>query len=366
MPRTRPPYLLVAGGGTGGHVFAGVSIAEEWKKHFEGHDPQVLFVGARGGIEEIAVPRTGLKLELLDLGALKGVSTVTRLKTLFKLPLAFIKSTLILFREKPQVVVGVGGYASGPMVLMARILSPFLKVRTYILEQNAVPGFTNRVLMPFCHRVLYAFPVEGVNPKDVTGNPTRKSILPAKRGEPRPLRIFIFGGSQGAVGINNLVLGAIRAFEECGFEIELIHQTGEKDHLRVIEEYKKINPKISVRIEKFIHDMPACYEWSSLIICRAGSSTLAELAIVGRAAILVPFPFAADDHQDKNAQIFERAGAARILRQKGAKSEDLVKLVIEMASDPDRLRKMEAAMRAFSKPDAAATIVNCLTDELQK
>lgn len=352
--------LIVAGGGTGGHVLAGVAVADAWKQRFPG--TKILFVGARGGIEERLVPRAGYPLQLLSLGALKSVSFVRRLKTFLQLPITFIVSASILFREKPSAVIGVGGYASGPLVLMARLLGWMWGARVGILEQNAVPGFTNRILGRFAHFVLSAFPgVENQFPKGkvkVSGNPVRAAMKPMPSAGREPFTIFIFGGSQGALGINSLVLEAIPHLEDLKSRLRFIHQTGEKDFDRVLEGHRNLGTQ--ARVEKFIHDMPECYAAASLLVCRAGSSTLAEVAAVGRASVLVPFPYAADDHQQKNAELFVNAGAARLLVQFESKGEDLARVIRELVNEPAKLQAMENAVGSFYRPAAAADVVKVL------
>lgn len=353
--------LIVAGGGTGGHIFAGVAVADAWRKR-HGADARVIFVGAKGNLEERLVPRAGYPLELLVLGSLKGASLGKRLQTLSRLPRALIHSSLILWREKPTAVIGVGGYASGPLVMMASLLGWIWGARVAILEQNAVPGFTNRILGWFAHVVLSAFPgVESQFPAGkvrVTGNPVRESIVPAPSAARDPLTVFVFGGSLGALGINNLVLEALPILGSDLRRVRFIHQTGEKDFDRVLKGHQEAGSQ--ARVEKFIYDMPAAYAESSLLICRAGSSTLAEVAAVGRASVLVPFPFASDNHQEKNARLFSDRGAARLLVQAEATGADLARLIQEALSDPTELQRMESEVRQFYRPQAAQDIVELL------
>jgi UDP-N-acetylglucosamine--N-acetylmuramyl-(pentapeptide) pyrophosphoryl-undecaprenol N-acetylglucosamine transferase len=349
--------LIIAGGGTGGHVAAGIAVADAWKQRF-GADSRVVFVGAQGGLEEKMVPRAGYPLELLKLGSLKGVSFTRRLRTMFLLPFSLLRSLGVVIRERPEAVLGVGGYASGPLVLMARILS-----RTAILEQNAVPGFTNRILGKVVHRVFSAFPgVESLFPGGkvtLTGNPVRSAIQPMPSASRDPFTIFVFGGSQGAMGINTLVLDALPYLQDVLPRLKFVHQTGERDYARTSQAHAKAST--SARVEKFIHDMPSVYREASLLICRAGSSTLSEIAAVGRASVLVPFPFASDNHQEKNAEIFVQTGAAWLLRQQTAKGEDLARIIREALTQPGRLGQMEKTVRTFYKPSAAQDIVGQLS-----
>ncbi len=355
--------LIVAGGGTGGHVLAGVAIADAWKETFKDRNPEVLFVGASGGIEERLVPRAGYPLRTLKLGALNRVSGARKIKTALQLPLSMLRSALLLIQTRPKAVIGVGGYSSGPLVLMARLLGWMWGARVAILEQNAVPGFTNRILGRVSHKVLSAFPgVDSQFPGKqvlVTGNPVRESIRPFPRASRDPFTIFIFGGSQGAVGINSLVIGALPHLGEALKRIRLIHQTGERDFERVRQAHDRAGT--SARVEKFIYDMPEVYAAASLLICRAGSSTLAEVAAARRASILIPFPQAADNHQEKNARIFADSGAAKILTQAGSNGEDLAREILELMRHPERIDAMEEAVGKFYRPRAAQDVVTALT-----
>lgn len=352
--------LIVTGGGTGGHIFAGIAVADEWKRRFP--ESRILFVGAKGGIEERLVPKAGYPLEVLELGSLKGVPWKKRFRTLAQIPLAIFKAGRIVFRERPQAVIGVGGYASGPVVLVARLLGWTFGTRTAILEQNAVPGFTNRILGRFSDSVFCAFPgIESrfqITKTRVTGNPVRKTMVPFQSAIHDPFTIFIFGGSQGAVGINTLVLDAFPHLIDLQPKLRWIHQTGEKDFERVFTGYEKAG--VTGRVERFIYDMPECYAAASLVICRAGSSTLAELAAVRRAAILVPFPYASDNHQEKNARLFVDRGGADLMLQGKTSGQELAEKIREYFLDPTKLDRMEAEVSKFDAGDAPGKIVTHL------
>ncbi len=358
--------LILAGGGTGGHVLAGIAVAECWIAQDPGAN-RVLFVGAHGGIEEKLVPRAGYELALLHLGTLNRVSWGRKFRTLVQLPFALLRSMSLLLNEKPQAVLGVGGYASGPLVLMARVLSLLgaLKCRVAILEQNAVSGLTNRLLSRVVERIYCALPgaTGAFSPRKVllTGNPIRsqmKRIASRDRRSAERLTLFVFGGSQGALGINTLVLESLPLLKDIQRQLHWIHQTGERDYDRVVEGYRLQG--VEARVEKFIHEMMEAYERSDLLICRAGSSTLSEIAAVGKAAVLIPFPFASDDHQRKNAEIFAKEGACRILDQTLSKGSDLATLIREFCSAPSKLAEMERAITRFHRPDAARDIAQDL------
>jgi UDP-N-acetylglucosamine--N-acetylmuramyl-(pentapeptide) pyrophosphoryl-undecaprenol N-acetylglucosamine transferase len=362
--------IIIAGGGTGGHVLAGVAVADSWKKAF-GEDARILFVGARGGIEEKLVPRAGYQLELLELGSLNRVSLTRKIKTMIQLPLSLLKSARIILRQKPAAVLGVGGYASGPLVLMARMLGFFglSSARTAILEQNSVPGLTNRILGRTVHQVFSAFPGMDrhftAGKLSVTGNPVREEVVNAWGKSPlnkETFTVFIFGGSQGALGINTLVLNALPLLKERWSRLRFVHQTGEKDFDRVKEGYAPLQALgVEVRVEKFIYDMPEVYSQASLVICRAGSSTLSEIAAVGKASVLVPFPFAADNHQEHNARVFTDAGAAFLLVQAQAKGDDLVRIITDLMDHPEKRTDVEKKARSFFKPDSAGEIRRALS-----
>jgi UDP-N-acetylglucosamine--N-acetylmuramyl-(pentapeptide) pyrophosphoryl-undecaprenol N-acetylglucosamine transferase len=359
------PSLMVAGGGTGGHVFAGVAVADAWRDRF-GRETPVVFVGAQGRIEEKLVPRAGYPLMLLKLGSLKRVSLGRRLKTFYQLPVSMLRSAAYILKHKPQAVLGVGGFASGPLVLMARVLR-FLGLtpsRTAILEQNSVPGFTNRVLGRFVDMVFCSFPgtetqFAGNGRVLITGNPVR-NVMSRLPSAPRdPFTVFVFGGSQGALGINTIVLESLPHLRDLRSKLRFIHQTGEADHERVARGHREAGTQ--ARVEKFIHEMPQAYAESSLLICRAGSSTLAEIAAVGRASVLIPLPTASDNHQEKNARVFSDAQAALLLKQGPGAGEELARIVRSLVSEPSRLERMEGAVTAFCKPDAARQIVETLS-----
>lgn len=355
--------LLIAGGGTGGHVLAGIAVAELWKQSGQG---EVFFVGAQGGIEEKLVPRAGYSLELLKLGSLNRVGIGRKVLTLFQLPFSFVKSVKILKKLKPHAVFGVGGYSSGPVLLMAKVLVclRILDTKIAILEQNAVPGMTNRILGKFVDQIFSAFPGTedsfGSGRVTVTGNPVRSDLNPMPPATRLPFTVFIFGGSQGALGINSMILDALPLLADLKGKIFFIHQTGEKDFYRVKEGYDQAGVKAVV--EKFIFNMKSAYSEASLLVCRAGSSTLAEIAAVARASVLIPFPYASDNHQEKNAKIFVDEGAAILLPQFKARGEDLARIIRECMSDFRKIENMEKLVSHFYKPNATKDIVS----ELQK
>lgn len=353
--------LLIAGGGTGGHVLAGVAVAQEWVKAY-GADAQILFVGARGGIEERLVPKAGFSLELIEIGSLNRVSWQKRLKTLWSLPLAFLRSAQILTRFRPDVVLGVGGYASGPVVLLAGKFSKLYGIKkSAVLEHNAVLGFTNRQLAEAVDIVFGAYDELKVQlPEarvEITGCPVRSGFVKLPLPENRAFTILAFGGSQGALGMNTLILESLPHLKDAG--IHWIHQTGTKDLERVRSGHARAGS--DAEVVEFIDDMKTAYARANLVICRSGASTLAELAAVGRAAILVPLPTAADDHQRKNALAVQEAGAAWLCEQGQSDGSVLASQIREVIANPKELSARSDKAFALAKPDAAQRMVEILS-----
>jgi UDP-N-acetylglucosamine--N-acetylmuramyl-(pentapeptide) pyrophosphoryl-undecaprenol N-acetylglucosamine transferase len=352
--------LLIAGGGTGGHLFPGMAVAEEVVRR----GGQVLFVGTSRGLEAHAVPAAGYQLELLEVSGLKRMGLIAFLRGLLRLPKAFLRSLSILRRFRPDVVLGVGGYASGPMVLAAALW----RYPTAIQEQNSVPGITNRILSRLVRVVLVAFDeVRRFFPAgkiDMVGNPVRSKLvatLTAGTGnDEHAPGILVVGGSQGARAVNDLVMAAVDALAKNGSLPTIVHQTGPSDLDRCKERYRAMYVVDRVEVRPFVDDMATEYHRASLVVARAGALTLAELAIAGRAAILIPLPTAADDHQSKNAARFAQAGAAIVLNQQRVTGAQLAQLLGDLLADSGRRRAMSAAMRSLARPKAAAEIVDRL------
>ncbi|MBN2576100.1 MAG: undecaprenyldiphospho-muramoylpentapeptide beta-N-acetylglucosaminyltransferase [Deltaproteobacteria bacterium] len=354
--------VLIAGGGTGGHLFPGMALAEEIVRR----GGEVRFVGGSRGIETRAVPAAGYALETLEVSGLVRMGFGGTLRGLFRVPCALVRSFLILRRFRPDVVVGVGGYASGPM-LLAAVLAGYA---TAVQEQNSVPGFTNRVLGKLVAVVFVAF--EDAAPRFPArklvrlGNPVRGKIVAALEGaaagpasSDKP-RVLVVGGSQGARAVNELVVAAAPLLVEAGVDFSLVHQTGAAEQEKIAERYRALGLGDRVTVTAFIDDMAAAYAAADLVIARAGALTLAELAIAGKPAILIPLPTAADDHQSKNAARFAAAGAAVVLDQRQASPADLAARVRELAQSRERRAAMRAAMRGLARPRAAQAIVDHL------
>jgi UDP-N-acetylglucosamine--N-acetylmuramyl-(pentapeptide) pyrophosphoryl-undecaprenol N-acetylglucosamine transferase len=315
-------------------------------------------------MEERLVPKAGYPLHLVDIGSFNGASFAKKLKTLVQIPFSFFQALHWLLRFRPQIVLGVGGYASFPTVLAASCVGWAWGARVAILEQNVLPGLSNRILGWFSKRVFAAFPgseaVFGQKKVMITGNPIRSTMTKLPAASSNPFTVFIFGGSQGAMGINSLVLDALQHLKGSSPQIRWIHQTGEKDYERVRAAHEVAGS--GARVEKFIYEMPEAYRQASLLICRAGSSTLAEVAAVGRASILIPL-VSKDRHQEHNAQLFAQAGAAEMILQKSTDGAALAQRIQALAGDPERLKKMENAVTQFARPDAVDRIVSALGEK---
>lgn len=345
--------FFIAAGGTGGHLFPGVAVADELRRRDA--SVRVVFVGTPRGLESRLVPRSGYELVLLPILPLNGVGVARALRGLLALPVALVRAVALVRRERPAAVLGIGGYAGGPVVLVAALLG----VRTVILEPNAKPGFTNRVLGPFVDQAACAyeearacFGGKGV----VTGTPVRGGFtaLPAKTyGTPPTL--LAFGGSQGSRVLNEAMVAAL-AHWPGGERLRIIHQTGAAMHASVKAAYAKAGRPAEVLA--FLDDMEARFAQADLIVSRSGATTCAELTVAGKAALLVPFAAAADDHQRSNARALEDAGAAVMLEEKDLSGVALATAVAALIGAPGRIEAMEAAARKLAKADAAARVAD--------
>jgi len=353
--------VLIAGGGTGGHLYPGIALARELLRR----DPStvVSFVGTASGIEARVVPREGFELDLIQVTGLKGKSRVERAIGFGLLPIAAIDACRVILKRKPDVVVGVGGFASGPVVAFAALFG----YPTMLLEQNALPGITNRLLSRVVRAAavnfeaaLAYFPDTGF----VAGNPVRPEFFPAANEEandqtstPRDAaRVLIFGGSQGAHAINVAMVEAAPRLAASGIRAAITHQTGERDLDLVRTAYQRAG--IAARVEAFIFQIDGEMKAADVVLCRSGATTLAELAASGTPAILVPLPTSTDDHQRKNAEVVERAGAAVVVDERHLNGETLAAAIAALLQDRDRLRRMAAAARALATPDAARRIAD--------
>jgi UDP-N-acetylglucosamine--N-acetylmuramyl-(pentapeptide) pyrophosphoryl-undecaprenol N-acetylglucosamine transferase len=349
--------LLIAGGGTGGHLFPGVALAEEVVTRRPGN--RVLFVGTEAGLEATVIPREGYPIEFIKVRQLRGGGLLGFLMGLLAVPAAILYSVRILRRFKPDVVIGVGGYASGPVVLAAWAL----RIPVALQEQNAVPGLTNRILGRFVHAAFTAFdeaePYFSRGKVHKLGNPIRRAFLDnflrAKLDQSK-CGMLIFGGSQGAHALNMRVLEAMPHLADMRDRLCIVHQTGVADLEAVKRGYEALG--IKAEVKEFIQDMSDAYSKAELIVSRAGASTLAELAVCKKAAILVPYPFAADNHQELNARALVAAGAAVMIREPELTGERLAQEVRALLDNREALARMELASARLGQPEAAREIAD--------
>ena len=350
-----PLRVVIGGGGTGGHLYPGIAIAREILARHP--DAVVTFAGTLRGIETRVVPREGFHLDLLRSAGLKGRSPIAAIRGLALLPLSAMDAWRILTRRKPDVVIGVGGYSSGPVVLLAALRG----VPTLLAEQNAVPGLTTRLLARFVSAAAVTFDstVTFFGRRGfVAGNPVRPEFLSPAGLPPEGgsrTRVLIFGGSQGAHAINvAMVEAAPRLAADGGLDIT--HQTGERDVALVRRGYADAG--LQARVEPFLYAMDREMKQADLVVSRAGATTIAELTAAGRASILIPLPTAADNHQKKNADVLAQAGAAEMLEQKDLHGGAIAERLIALARDTARRQSMAAAARTLARPDAAKVIVD--------
>ncbi len=350
--------LLIAGGGTGGHVFPALAIAREWLSR--GKEREVVLVGTQRGIEMKLVPQAGLPLETLRVAGLKGKGGTTLLRNLAMLAPAMVDARRVLRNHKPVAAFGVGGYAAGPM-LLATWLG---RVPNVTLEPNAEPGFTNKVLARISTRIATGYEASARawgEKAVVTGCPVRPeffSIAPRKPEE--PLRLLITGGSQGALPINRAFVDAMDRLAVRKNELAIVHQTGERDYNAVRTAYAR--REIHAEVVPFLTNMAERFAWADVIVCRAGAITAAEVAAAGRAAIFIPFGRATDSHQLRNAQEMSRAGAGRLISEAELTAEKLTAEIFSLLDQPREIEKLSNAARGLARPHAARDIVNLIEE----
>ena len=353
--------VLIAAGGTGGHIYPGIAVAQEIMRR-DGN-AKVRFVGTARGLETRLVPQAGFELSLIDSAGLKNVSAVARMKGLAVLPKSFVSARRVIREFQPDVVVGAGGYVSGPVVLMGALMGR----PTLVMESNALPGWTNRVLARFVNRAAVSFEQalpyfrgKGV----VTGNPVRREFfeIPAKQREPDTLSLLVFGGSQGARAINEAMVAALPGLKNLPVALWIKHQTGAADFEKVKAGYAAAGWGEGAEVCSYIDNMMDDFAAADLVICRAGATTTAELIAAGKAAIMIPFPYAADDHQRKNAEALQAAGAARVIVQQELSGERLVEEIEAVVREPQQIERMEEASRSLARGDSAATAVDLIEE----
>ncbi len=357
--------LMIAGGGTGGHIYPAVAIAREYTSRDTAR--RAVFVGTEYGLEKTIVPKAGFPLEFIEVGGLKGKGGLDLLRNVARLPLGFVQAFRLIGKHKPNVVLGVGGYSSGP-VLLAAVLR---RVPSIIHEANAFPGLANRGVSRFVTAVAVAFPdalprlgrtADGV----VTGNPIRAEFFEAMRPQRqgRGRRLLIFGGSQGSRILNEAVLESLNLLEPLKDSFDIVHQTGAKELDKVQAAYRD-SQFAHARIVPYLDPMVDEIAAADLVVCRAGAMTLGELAAVGRAAILVPFAAATNNHQEVNARVIEHAGGAIVITEKELTPGRLAGAIRDVLGDPARAARMGDAARTLAIPDATKKIVD-LIDRIQR
>jgi len=350
-------WIVIAGGGTGGHLFPGIAIAEEFLKR--DNKAQVVFIGTQRGIESRLLGQLGYELREIDIEGVKGRGIKALIKVVYQIPKSLWQSRRILKQFRPEIVMGVGGYASGPAVLAAH----FMSIPTAIAEQNAIPGATNKILGNFVDKIFVTyeqsktfFPQAKVI---FSGNPVRESLAAqsSRTKKERAYRqLLIFGGSQGAEAINKSVMNMLPQLQHMKDKVRILHQTGSRQMEEMKTAYEQYG--IEAEVTPFIVGMADAYADADLIICRAGATSLAEITAAGKAAILIPYPWATNDHQLKNAQALEAEGAAALIPELELSGAKLFDVVENLLRDEKRLRKMEENSLRISKIDAAATIVD--------
>ncbi len=348
--------VVITGGGTGGHLYPGIALAKELQKSAMKVD--ITFIGTRRGIESKVLPQEGFPLKTVLSGGLVGKKGLGRLLSWLKLPVGFIQAFLLLLLNRPALVVGVGGYVSGPVVLAAWLL----RIPILIHEQNSIAGATNKWLGRIADKVAVSFDeTRRFFPQAkvvFTGNMIREEFcLPAQAQEPESEGKFVLtvlGGSQGAHSINVGMMDALQHLAEKRPILHLIHQTGEKDFAQVQQHYA--DQGFSAEVKPFFHDMVRQVRRASLILCRAGATTIAEITACGKAAILVPFPHAAHNHQEKNARVLESAGAGTLVLDKDLSGERLAAAILNAMREPDGLREMEKNSHRLGNREATQNV----------
>jgi UDP-N-acetylglucosamine--N-acetylmuramyl-(pentapeptide) pyrophosphoryl-undecaprenol N-acetylglucosamine transferase len=359
--------VLIAGGGTGGHLYPGIAVARELLTRVP--DANVTFVGTASGIEARVIPREGFTLDVIRSAGLKGKSVQSLLRGVGLLPLSAFDAWQVLTRRRPAVVIGVGGYSSGPVVALAKLRG----IPTLLMEQNAMPGLTNRLLAKVTNAaaVTYEESIQHFGDKAfIAGNPVRSEFFESISAEgsagqeaydehgapPGAARVLVFGGSQGAHAINMAMVAAAPRLAAAAPRLAITHQTGERDLEMVRDGYRRAG--LEARVEPFLFAMDREMKTADLVVCRAGATTLAELMAAGKPSLLVPLPTATDDHQRKNAEALVRQGAARMVQQRELTGERLATELVALAMDREQRQAIGARARALARPDAARLIVD--------
>ncbi len=345
--------VIFAGGGTGGHLFPGLAVAREFQRRDPG--TEILFVGTQQGIEFRVLPKAGFKLETLTVKGLKGRGARGLLDALYGVPASVLRSLTIIKKFRPDCVIGLGGYASGPVLLAGKLTG----MRCVIMEQNLRPGFTNKILSRLVDRVFTSYGRSAEYfPRDrvvETGNPVRWQKLPEVQRRDK-FSLLVFGGSAGARRINFAVVDALKQLTDLQSDLFVVHQTGQLDYAAIKEAYTAL--AFEAEVTPFIDNMDEAYALADLVLCRAGATTVAELTAFGKAAILVPYPYAIYDHQRGNAQALQERGAAEMILDQALTGQVLAEKIRTYLSDRGRIERMASAARTMGRPQAAARIVD--------
>ncbi len=348
--------IVIAGGGTGGHLYPGIALAHEFMRLRPGSS--VLFVGTERGLEARVVPREGFELATIRVRGIVGRGVWRAAASLARLPAALGQAWAVLRRFRPDLVIGVGGYAAGPSIVAARLM----RRRIVLLEQNVLPGVTNRILAPLADLVVPAFDESKAAFRgrvEVMGNPVRRTVVAAGRTPlPGTPSLLIFGGSQGAVAINRAVTGALGKLAAIP-GLSIVHQTGRTDYAATQAAYAASS--VAAKVEPYLDDMGTAYANASLVVSRAGATSVAELTACGRPAVLIPYPHAAHNHQERNARALEAAGAAHVILERQLTAAGLAEVIAGLLGDRPRLIRMAEASRSLGRPDAGEQIARrCL------
>lgn len=366
--------VIIAAGGTGGHLYPGVALAREFERQMPGSD--TMFVGTTRGLETSVVSREGFELITIAARGVMGKGAGGALKGLAMVPLGVAQCLAVCRKRRPDLAIGVGGYTSPPLILAAFLLG----IKRVIVEPNVYPGVANRVLSPIANLVFVSFadavPYFGSNKTRIVGTPIRREFLhapilsgggpadaspaPTAGSETRGFTVLVLGGSQGARSINRAMIAAVPALVAANPGLRVIHQTGERDHEEVAAAYRKMESSgqaAHVEVVPFLYDMPRAFRQADLIVSRSGATTVAEITACGKPAVLIPFPHAIHGHQDRNARVLEGAGAAQVIVDARLSGELLAGAISALLARPDRLREMARCSKSLGQADAAQQVV---------
>lgn len=356
---------LIAGGGTGGHLFPGIAVARELEARFE--DTDILFVVGHRRLESTLLARYGYQIASIDVEGIKGRGWKKGFSVMVKLPKSVFQSASIIKNFSPALVLGMGGYSAGPVCLAAR----YMGIPTAIHEQNSYPGLTNRLLSRIVDRVFISFDESRTHFKAnslfLTGNPIRSELFSDTGKGPDGQKVFtvlVVGGSQGAKAINKVFAETLAYMKAKGRNPEVIHQTGNTDYDRVVQDYR--NRKLKGELMPFIEDMTTAYNRADLVVSRAGATTVFELAALGKPSILIPYPYATNQHQETNALSLVQAGGAEMIRQSELNAEGLSLVLTKYMDDKSALKEMGKCAQKIARTDAAKAIVDQLLEMIKK